>query len=122
MPQVAEADAQGVHIVSSPHSLVRRELLPLPGPYVEPRTITEQRLADIWSSVLSMDRVGVEDGYHDLGGDSFLAQIIVAKIRETFGIRAPMAVLIRTPTISRLAVELDRLCEVDRSRTDGGGR
>lgn len=50
-------------------SVVLRHQLFLPRPYVSPRTATEQKLSDIWCSVLSMDRVGIEDHYNDLGGD-----------------------------------------------------
>ncbi len=106
--------------MSSPNSLVPRELLPLPGPYVAPRTATEQRLAEIWAAALGMDRVGVEDAYHDLGGDSFLATVIVAMIQEAFAIRTPKAVLVRTPTITRLAAEIDRLRAGDPGPAEGG--
>lgn len=90
-------------------SLVRREQLPLPSAYVEPRTATEARLAEIWSTVLSMDRVGVEDSYHDLGGDSFLATVIFGMIEETFRIELPVALLAEAATIAALAQKIDTL-------------
>jgi acyl carrier protein len=83
--------------------LVRREQLPLPRSYVAPRTPTERQLAEIWRTVLSMDRVGVEDRYSDLGGDSFLATAIFHMIEETFRVTLPMAVLVEAPTIAQLA-------------------
>jgi acyl carrier protein len=89
--------------------LVRREQLPLPRPYVAPRTLTEQRLAEIWRSALSMDRVGMEDGYFDLGGDSFLAATIFRMIEERFRVVLPMAILVDAPTIAALAPKIDGL-------------
>jgi acyl carrier protein len=89
--------------------LVRREQLPLPRPYVAPRTPTEQRLAEIWRSALSMDRVGVEDGYFDLGGDSFLAAAIFRMIEEKFRVTLPMAIIVEAPTIAALAPKIDGL-------------
>jgi acyl carrier protein len=93
--------------------LVRREQLPLPRPYLAPRTPTEQRLAEIWRTVLSMDRVGVNDRYYDLGGDSFLATTIFHMIEETFRVAAPMAILLDAPTIAELASKVDDLLSND---------
>ena len=89
--------------------LVLREQLPLPQAYEAPHTQTEQQLAEIWRTVLSMDRVGVQDTYFDLGGDSFLAAAIFHTIEETFHIKAPMALLIDAPTVGQLAAEIDAL-------------
>jgi acyl carrier protein len=88
---------------------VRRMQLPLSVAYLPPRTPTEDRLAQIWQTVLSMDMVGVEDEYYDLGGDSFLAAIIFGMIEETFFIRIPLAVLVEAPSIAKLAPKVDAL-------------
>jgi acyl carrier protein len=88
-------------------SLVRREQLPLSAAYIAPRTPTEQRLAEIWRTVLSMDSVGVEDDYFDLGGDSLLAVAIFGRIGNTFLITIPMATLVEAPTIAKLAAWID---------------
>jgi acyl carrier protein len=93
----------------SEQPLVLREQLPLPLPYVAPRTPTEQRLEDIWRTALSMDRVGVEDSYYDLGGDSFLATTIFSMVEEMFGVAIPMASLVDAPTIAALARKIDGL-------------
>lgn len=92
--------------------LVLREQLPMRSPYVAPRNLTEDRLAKIWRTVLSMDRVGVDDHYQDLGGDSFHATIIFSLIEEDFGIILPMAVLATASTVAAMAVEIDRLAPV----------
>jgi acyl carrier protein len=89
--------------------LVLREQIPLPRPYVAPRTPTEKRLAEIWRTVLTMDFVGVEDRYHDLGGDSFLAAMIFSMIEETFRVTIPMAILVDAPSIAELAPKIDHL-------------
>ena len=90
-------------------SAVRREQFPLRCPYIAPRTPTERRLAEIWRIVLSMDRVGVEDSYHDLGGDSFLATTMFSMIEESFQITIPMATLVEASTIAALAQRIDLL-------------
>ncbi len=94
-----------------PFVLVLRHQLPLPRPYLAPRTPTEQRLTEIWRAVLSMDCVGVEDGYHDLGGDSFLATTIFSMIEETFQVAIPMAILVDASTIAKLSSKIDSLLQ-----------
>jgi acyl carrier protein len=93
----------------SDQTLVLREYLPLPQPYVGPGTPTETSLAEIWRTVLSMDRVGIHDGYPDLGGDSFHAAIIFAQIEAVFGLQLPLASLVSAATIAQLAARIDRL-------------
>lgn len=94
--------------VHSQQSLVRREQLPLPGPYAAPTTPTEQQLEEIWRRVLGMDQVGVNDRYNDLGGDSFLATTIFAMIEETFHVVIPVAALVEASTIAELSKRIDR--------------
>ena len=93
---------------NQPH-VVSRAQLPLPASYVAPQTPTQERLVQIWQTVLSMDVVGVEDDYYDLGGDSFLAAIIFGMITESFSIRIPMGVLMEAPSIAKLAPRIDAL-------------
>ena len=87
--------------------LVQREQLPLPRAYVAPRTPTEHKLAAIWCEVLTMDRIGIEDAFTDLGGDSFLATLVFNMIKERFTISLPLSILVTSPTIAALAVRLD---------------
>ncbi len=90
--------------------LIRREQLVLvTTPFVAPRTPTERSLAEIWSAALSVDRIGVEDRYLDLGGDSLTAAFIFAKIEETLGVRLPMVTLDSAPSIAALAPKIDAL-------------
>ncbi|WP_267885003.1 non-ribosomal peptide synthetase, partial [Streptomyces sp. NRRL B-3229] len=49
--------------------------------YVAPRTPVEERLAAVWSQVLGLERVGVEDSFFDLGGDSIRAVRLVGALR-----------------------------------------
>ncbi|MCY0941350.1 non-ribosomal peptide synthetase [Streptomyces antarcticus] len=48
---------------------------------VAPRTGTEKRVAEVWAEVLGLARVGVEDGFFDLGGDSIRAVALVGAVR-----------------------------------------
>jgi len=86
-----------------------RSQFPLLGPYVEPQSATERRLATIWCHVLGIDRVGITDNYEDLGGDSLMAAGIFADIETSLKIKFPWRLLADAPTIQQLAVAIDRL-------------
>jgi acyl carrier protein len=93
--------------VPDPSMLVLRRHFPLLGPYVPPRTPTEQKLADIWCQVLTMDEIGILDKYEHLSGDSLLAASMFAEIEKTFEIIIPTGSLIDAPTIGQLAQTID---------------
>ncbi|MGR6319148.1 amino acid adenylation domain-containing protein [Micromonospora soli] len=73
----------------SPNGKLDRRALPAPVvtreasvALVEPRDDTERALAAIWSEVLGVDTLGIDDDFFDLGGHSMLATQVVAKIRK----------------------------------------
>ena len=66
---------------------VDRRALPTPefdagAGYVAPRSETERVLADIWAQVLGVERVGVENDFFELGGDSILSIQVVSRVRQ----------------------------------------
>ena len=75
--------------------------------YTAPRTTQEVSLASIWSEVLSLERVGVEENFFDLGGHSLLAAQIIHRINQTFEIDLPMRVIFDQPTIAGLALSIE---------------
>ncbi|MCW3816663.1 amino acid adenylation domain-containing protein [Micromonospora sp. DR5-3] len=73
----------------TPNGKLDRKALPAPVvtreasvALVEPRDDTERTLAAIWSEVLGVDALGIDDDFFDLGGHSMLATQVVAKIRK----------------------------------------
>ncbi|MEB4212459.1 phosphopantetheine-binding protein, partial [Mycobacterium sp. 94-17] len=51
------------------------------GRYRAPSSATEEILAGIYAQVLGVERVGVDDSFFDLGGDSILSMQVVARAR-----------------------------------------
>lgn len=75
--------------------------------YVAPRTPLETSLAEISALVLGLPRVGIHDDFLSLGGDSILATLIVAKIREALQVELPLPSFFESPTVAGLALTVD---------------
>lgn len=73
------------------------------GPKAAPASELEERLARIWSEVLGVEGLGVEENFFELGGDSILGAHLVARTQETLGISLPLAFLFIAPTVRGLA-------------------
>jgi amino acid adenylation domain-containing protein len=97
-----------------PNGKIDRKALPLPdsarrdraSTYVAPRTQTEERLAEFWSEILGVERIGVNDNFFDLGGHSLLATQAISRIRETFQTDLSLRSFFAAPTIATLAVRI----------------
>ncbi|MGC2442180.1 amino acid adenylation domain-containing protein [Candidatus Binatus sp.] len=76
-----------------------------PSGFAEPRTPIERAIADIWRQVLGVDQIGVNDDFLALGGDSMLAALAIARIREP---RISLLTFFEHPTIAALAEAIDR--------------
>jgi amino acid adenylation domain-containing protein/non-ribosomal peptide synthase protein (TIGR01720 family) len=74
----------------------------LDGEYVAPETPVEQLLAEIWASVLRLQRVGIHDNFFALGGDSILSIQIIGRAKQA-GLRLVPQQLFRHQTIAELA-------------------
>ena len=62
----------------------------------------EAALAGIWSDVLKVDRVSVNDNFFDLGGDSILGTLILARAARS-GLKLSPVQLFEHQTIAELA-------------------
>lgn len=70
--------------------------------YRAPVTADEERLTAIFAEVLGLPRVGVDDNFYDIGGDS-LAAIQIAILANEAGLGVPATAVFEHPTIARLA-------------------
>src|SRR3989449_477992 len=76
---------------------------------VEPRTGTEKALAAIWSELLYVENIGINDDFFDLGGQSLVAIKAVSRIRDVFEVDLPLRNLFERPTVAGLAEVIDGL-------------
>jgi acyl-CoA synthetase (AMP-forming)/AMP-acid ligase II/acyl carrier protein len=81
--------------------------------YVAPRTPIESRLVEIWTGLLEVDRVGVQDSFFDLGGHSLLTTRLISRVRDAFQVEVPLQTFFEEPTVAGLAqsIELARWAE-----------
>ena len=71
--------------------------------YRAPATLTEEILAGIYAQVLGLDRVGVDDSFFDLGGDSLSAMRVIAAINTGLDADISVRTLFDAPSVARLA-------------------
>ncbi|XDF34380.1 amino acid adenylation domain-containing protein [Paracidovorax avenae] len=99
----------------TPNGKLDRRALPLPAAAPEeaargepPRGALEEAIAKVWSEVLRVDRVGRDDNFHALGGDSILCLKLVARLRRQVpgGAQASLADVMQSPTLAHLAQRL----------------
>jgi amino acid adenylation domain-containing protein/non-ribosomal peptide synthase protein (TIGR01720 family) len=82
-----------------------RRALPAPGFVVSdraPRSEREEVLAGLFAEVLGLERVGIDDGFFDVGGDSIVAIQLVARVRQAGLVVTPRQVF-QYQTVAELA-------------------
>ncbi|HEY0805249.1 MAG TPA: condensation domain-containing protein, partial [Pseudonocardiaceae bacterium] len=100
----------------TPSGKIDRRALPAPAlgssetGQVAPRTAAERQLAEIWSQVLGVARVGVADNFFGLGGDSILSIQIVSRARAA-GLRLTSKDIFLHQTIADLAPLVGQVAE-----------
>ncbi|MFI0487358.1 amino acid adenylation domain-containing protein [Actinomadura sp. 9N215] len=75
--------------------------------HAPPGTPTERALALIWSEVLGIDRIGVNDNFFDLGGHSLLATQVISGLHAELDVDLPVAAVFDAPTLAGLAAAAD---------------
>ncbi len=96
------------------HGKIDRAALPEPqiataAEYRDPATVTERRIAALFSELLGHDRVGVDDSFFDLGGHSLVATKLVTAIRSECGVELGIRDIFELATVGRLAERVDQL-------------
>jgi non-ribosomal peptide synthase protein (TIGR01720 family) len=75
------------------------------GEYRAPATAVEEILAGVYAQVLGIERVGVDDSFFDLGGDSILSMQVVARARAAGVLCRPRDIFVEQTVagVARLA-------------------
>ena len=75
--------------------------------YAAPRSPTEECLSNIWMEVLGVNRVGADDDFFDLGGNSLSAVQVMVRVQHEFDLILPIHKIFKSPRLSDLAAQVD---------------
>jgi len=95
---------------TTPNGKLDRRALPVPeyeaagAAFDPPQTPLEIAMADIWASVLGVERIGRSDNFFDLGGHSLLAAQLVGKINRSLGTDLSLRQVFEAPNVRDLAL------------------
>jgi amino acid adenylation domain-containing protein len=98
----------------TPSGKIDRKALPAPdvkrpdldAAFAAPQTAVQKTLANVWADLLAIDRVGIDDNFFDLGGNSLLSIQAVAQL-EGHGLKLPIVKLYQHPTVRACAAYLE---------------
>ena len=71
--------------------------------YEEPQGEIEKKLAEIWTEVLKVERVGRQDNFFELGGHSLLAVRVISRLRQVWVWKWRSGICLRIPVLSDFA-------------------
>jgi acyl transferase domain-containing protein/acyl carrier protein len=79
--------------------------------YSSPTGELENQILDVWRELLGINKIGRNDSFFDLGGNSLLGTQLITKLRQTFKCELPLKSLFQEPTIAGIAsvIESQRL-------------
>jgi amino acid adenylation domain-containing protein len=105
---------------TTPQGKVDRRALPEPNwqaldpsrSIIPPRTPIEAELVRLWSEVLGLEQVGIDEPFLDLGGHSLLAAQVIAGVSATWQVDVPIQALLTSSTVAQMALVItERLAD-----------
>ncbi|MEV6521218.1 amino acid adenylation domain-containing protein [Longispora sp. NPDC051575] len=97
----------------TPNGKLDRRALPAPGPavarpFAAPEGAAEELVAEVFAELLGLDRIGADDDFFELGGNSLLAIRAIARLRSRTGVTIPTRGLFTHSVVAQLAAEIER--------------
>jgi amino acid adenylation domain-containing protein len=91
----------------------------------EPTTMLEQTIATIWQEVLDLKKVGVDDRFFEIGGNSLLIVKVLAQLKKVLstelnGVALELTTLFKYPTIRELSYHLSTIMNCRQTSLNGG--
>jgi aryl carrier-like protein len=74
----------------------------------EPRTPLEERLCELWQDVLHLARVGRDDNFFGIGGNSLQSLQMLNRVRASLGVAVSVRELFDDPTVAGVAEAVER--------------
>ncbi len=70
--------------------------------FIAPRNDEERKVATIWQDLLRVDRVGIDDSFFELGGNSLIGIDLIHRLRQAFDAELSAHALYEAPTVREL--------------------
>ena len=71
--------------------------------YIPPQTELQTQICRIWETVLNMDKIGIEDDFFKMGGNSILAIRLSLYLSNSLNTKVNVADIFQYPTVNKLA-------------------
>ncbi|MHB8063642.1 MAG: thioesterase domain-containing protein, partial [Ruminiclostridium sp.] len=82
------------------------QLMPTGTKYIPPQNKIQEKIAEVWSKVLNVKRVSINDNYFELGGDSIKAIKIIYEL-EKMGFILTIEDIIKYKTVNKLSEKIE---------------
>jgi nonribosomal peptide synthetase DhbF len=107
---------------TTPNGKLDRAALPVPEFTAStagrpPRDDREKTLCGLFSDILGVEHVTIDDAFFDLGGHSLLAARLIARIRSTLGVELGIRDIFQAPTVATLALRMPAAAKASRRPT-----
>jgi thioesterase domain-containing protein/acyl carrier protein len=77
--------------------------------FAPPRTPTETTLACLWAKVLGLEKVGLDDNFFTLGGDSLRATQLVSQVQASFQVELALPIIFQEPSLAGQAAIIEQI-------------
>ncbi len=85
--------------------------------YIEASTDLEREILTEWQKLLGIEKIGVNDNFFDLGGDSLIGTQLVSGMRNKFNVDIPLVAVFENATIKGIA-NLIEIHSPDKNKTE----
>lgn len=75
-------------------------------PHMAPRNEMEEEVSRIFSKVLGLEKIGVNEDFFLLGGQSLLATLVISRVRRSLKVDVPLRSLFEAPTVASLVEKI----------------
>lgn len=103
---------------------VDKHLLPKPedqlaeSNHLQPISVTEERVYNVWATVLPVNPFSTDDDFFELGGHSLMATQVISRLNELFSVTLSVRHLFENPTVVGLAHRIDQIEQMNQSLFD----
>jgi acyl carrier protein len=88
------------------------------GLFIVPGNPNEEVVAEVWSRVLGIEKVGIQDNFFGLGRHSLLAIQIMLRLSDRFRTLLPLRMLFDNPNVEPLTLEITDISIERAQRTE----